>query len=1277
MGDTPHPAGPEHEKSTVPQSPRAPASESETLEQLTVPIVPQITSPDWGARANPSPQPQPISRSVQHAFSDARVFTPANLLALQRTVGNRAVTRLIQRKLTVGAANDAYEQEADRVAEQVVGKQTSDVSSQTTVGSKQKAEGSQQSTVQRQGEEEEVQTKREERPTAALVQRWTPGAKPTGPRPAGVGLGSAMPAAPTRPAPRPGWEGGTRPMGPRPAGGGLVSDQATKRIFDAHMAAGRHVEAVNYLKTVYHLDGVAYTLSVEPLGAGIHAVTMGGWNTDGSRFMPIQIKVNDAYLIRQVATPEGYNKLIHTLGHEYQHVQQRNQVGWKGADTPADKAKREFAAYSWEVLDAGSHGIANLDRANLLSTIGKAKAEYARLRDADKLLEQARYNRLLDAERALAAPAAAAPAAAPAATGTGEIRTKPSPEARGGLTLAASITPLVQRQGEEEEVQTKLLVQRQGEEEEVQTKRVSAADSFEAGSDFESQLSATRGGGSPLPDNVRGQMEQGFGVDFSGVRVHTGSKSAQLNREVSAQAFTHGQNIYLGEGKSNLQSTEGQKLLAHELTHVVQQTGGVRAKQAIGAIPTISGRSPLSRQIQRQVLNTADIMNILDSIQDPQGKFLFKDKLDKDVRQQKLRVHVEKVLGKYQKHFAPHHSTNTDNAMMLAIAIQNVARAIAQELYDPWLESDLAMKLFTLYRGEIAAQLQGKGATPEEEKAVLKLTEVLTFGDPVSKYMHGEIRKEFAAEQIHAMAKAAGITSIKMFTLMSERFQSEMGAYTRQQIAQTEDKSEAYSVKEAPGQLSAQYYDFLFGGVEKPQWKAGTKGLQFTQKRSPTSPDKAQDMLDALKTEVQAPSHVPTAHGAGIVTPRHETMTPLQERHLAEIEQKEAGVNLGDVESDLIRVLTDYFGYKVAEARTAIEQVEGWLRHVPLTITVRSDDWFAKAPSKFLKKRKLPESKFRPATSGRTKEVNMSDLLGKGEGKLKHFGKYEHPKYGGERGERYMTFRTWKDNLETALLNFKPEELPTFGAVNVNWEKNRGTGGGKEYGEGYYGDTHFKLKRANVEDRLVYTATDHGAPHRDPLLALHDFAFQGRGLLNLKDQTKIQFVGEVVHAAVNGNTDLRSDLPFEIQIFGTVDIAVDVEKIYIAPSVSELVKANVRAFSEKTMVPYEIMAKPVGTVPVNANKASVRTAVMEETLTGAQKGNLSPDYQFVRPFQVLAYRIANLDPNQGEDAAIINDLAADFERAYKRVGNKTPEITLLYTTAKGVLDAAISSVLPF
>jgi len=91
--------------------------------------------------------------------------------------------------------------------------------------------------------------------------------------------------------------------------------------------------------------------------------------------------------------------------------------------------------------------------------------------------------------------------------------------------------------------------------------------------DLESRLDASRGGGSSLPATTREFMESRFGHDFSDVRVHTGANSEQLNRDVRSLAFTSGSDIYFGSGQYRPETSSGQNLLAHELTHVVQQNG--------------------------------------------------------------------------------------------------------------------------------------------------------------------------------------------------------------------------------------------------------------------------------------------------------------------------------------------------------------------------------------------------------------------------------------------------------------------------------------------------------------------------------------------------------------------------------------------------------------------------------------------------------------------------------------------------------------------------------
>ena len=71
-------------------------------------------------------------------------------------------------------------------------------------------------------------------------------------------------------------------------------------------------------------------------------------------------------------------------------------------------------------------------------------------------------------------------------------------------------------------------------------------------------------------------MEQAFGADFSGVRVHAGPRAADLNDRIQAKAFTTGNNIFFRDGLPDANTHDGQSLLAHELTHTIQQGGGVQ-----------------------------------------------------------------------------------------------------------------------------------------------------------------------------------------------------------------------------------------------------------------------------------------------------------------------------------------------------------------------------------------------------------------------------------------------------------------------------------------------------------------------------------------------------------------------------------------------------------------------------------------------------------------------------------------------------------------------------
>ena len=107
----------------------------------------------------------------------------------------------------------------------------------------------------------------------------------------------------------------------------------------------------------------------------------------------------------------------------------------------------------------------------------------------------------------------------------------------------------------------------------------------EAPPGLDHRLEASRGKGSALPPNTLSFMNQTFGADFSGVRVHHDSEAVQLNQQLSAKAFTHGRDVFFNQGEYQPESSGGKRLLAHELVHVVQQKGSPKISDWINLEP--------------------------------------------------------------------------------------------------------------------------------------------------------------------------------------------------------------------------------------------------------------------------------------------------------------------------------------------------------------------------------------------------------------------------------------------------------------------------------------------------------------------------------------------------------------------------------------------------------------------------------------------------------------------------------------------------------------------
>ncbi|MCJ7550825.1 MAG: DUF4157 domain-containing protein, partial [Anaerolineae bacterium] len=100
--------------------------------------------------------------------------------------------------------------------------------------------------------------------------------------------------------------------------------------------------------------------------------------------------------------------------------------------------------------------------------------------------------------------------------------------------------------------------------------------------DVESRLAAGRGGGQVLDRGFRADLEGVFGYEFGGVRVHTGTPADELSGRLRAEAFTSDSDIYFRAGRYQPGTESGRFLLAHELTHVIQQGAAAPREESDG-----------------------------------------------------------------------------------------------------------------------------------------------------------------------------------------------------------------------------------------------------------------------------------------------------------------------------------------------------------------------------------------------------------------------------------------------------------------------------------------------------------------------------------------------------------------------------------------------------------------------------------------------------------------------------------------------------------------------
>ncbi|MDC8005367.1 DUF4157 domain-containing protein [Aureisphaera galaxeae] len=143
----------------------------------------------------------------------------------------------------------------------------------------------------------------------------------------------------------------------------------------------------------------------------------------------------------------------------------------------------------------------------------------------------------------------------------------------------------------------------------VQKRALSSSSEGTASDAVTQQIQSSKGGGSAMDTGTRSFMESQFGNDFSNVRIHTGSEAIQLSQDLNAKAFTVGNDVYFNEGKYNPNTRQGKHLLAHELTHVVQQ--GHASQNTIRRFPVETGTLPTFGQLKETCASASQISALM------------------------------------------------------------------------------------------------------------------------------------------------------------------------------------------------------------------------------------------------------------------------------------------------------------------------------------------------------------------------------------------------------------------------------------------------------------------------------------------------------------------------------------------------------------------------------------------------------------------------------------------------------------------------------------------
>ena len=366
-------------------------------------------------------------------------------------------------------------------------------------------------------------------------------------------------------------------------------------------------------------------------------------------------------------------------------------------------------------------------------------------------------------------------------------------------------------------------------------KRGDAIGGGEASTDLDTAINRARGEGQPLDARLQQSMGQAMGADFSRVKVHTDAQSDQLNRLIQAKAFTTGQDVFFRQGAYDPEGRRGQELIAHELTHVVQQQGSLLQSPTIQRtlIPAAAKENAL-RTLAKEDPNALYMVNIIDT---ENWDNTTQEALLKEKDKEQLRTGVDlkkqlKVLGILRQFI-------NDRPNFLSLFNMTLRNAVAAGKVGPVLYNDIKSPFGQMFKGNIEAV-----TTPEQLQS--KLTE-----DALSDYLLRSGERSIAenAKFLRGNLGDRGDFAENMEDRLRKLKESDYLVYLERRLREVNKELDALTLKEGHSSLTPheqEIKDILTKSKEKLEVRQ-TKEIESRRDPEQLADTKARINAERLK----------------------------------------------------------------------------------------------------------------------------------------------------------------------------------------------------------------------------------------------------------------------------------------------------------------------------------------------------------------------------------------------------------------------------------------------